>query len=207
MANIRKIAWKVDEKGCWVCTSHSLKGGGYPAIQKDHVRKRISHVMYEKHYGTIPKGLIICHHCDNPSCINPEHLFVGTHMDNAIDKMNKGRQSRLKGENAPRVKLTDSIIIEIRNSKVTSAELMKKYNISHSQIVRIRNGDAWGHIGGNILTKGENRKGINAKLTEEQVREIRLIENMSQSKIAELYGIKQTTVSEIKLRKKWKHVI
>lgn len=80
--------------GCWIWmgaawTSPSgLRGKMYSA----HQRQRIaSHVSYELHTGPIPAGLIICHKCDTPICVNPNHLYAGTHQDNSDDKMRRGR--------------------------------------------------------------------------------------------------------------------
>ena len=65
---------------------------GYGQISindKTHLAHRVA---FEQAHGPIPKGLVICHRCDNPSCCNPEHLFLGTHADNVADKVSKGRQ-------------------------------------------------------------------------------------------------------------------
>lgn len=83
------------ENTCW---SFSTKGDkdGYPQVIgskhcKEHSLTRAHQVSYFIYHGEISEGMLVCHHCDNPSCVNPDHLFLGTHQDNVDDMMNKGR--------------------------------------------------------------------------------------------------------------------
>lgn len=88
---------------------------GYGVYYTKKNRKKLAHrVAYEENYGPIPSGLCVCHKCDNPPCINPRHLFLGTQADNIKDKVNKNRQSRVFGELHGRAKLTNDQIKEIR---------------------------------------------------------------------------------------------
>ncbi len=100
--------------------------------------------------GDIPEGICVLHKCDNPKCINPEHLFLGTRIDNNIDKFKKGRQSRLKGVENGKEKLNEKDIFEIReitkNKKYNVSELSRKYNVSRFCINSIIHRKSWKHI-------------------------------------------------------------
>lgn len=89
-----KVDKTSDPNGCWVWTAYK-DPNGYGRFYHGKLCHRIS---YEINVGPIDKGLCICHHCDNPGCVNPDHLFVGTHQDNMDDKKRKGRQAILNAE-------------------------------------------------------------------------------------------------------------
>jgi hypothetical protein len=94
-------------------------------------------VSYELHKGPIPDGQLIMHTCDNPSCVNPEHLVAGSAQDNSWDMARKGRGNT--------VKLTASDVIAIRKAEGTHASLARDYNVSPETIGYIRRGLTWRH--------------------------------------------------------------
>src|ERR1019366_3384667 len=101
--------------GCWLWTA-SVDSGGYGVFDTGRRSHRYS---WELHHGPIPPsdGLIVtcvCHHCDNPRCVRPDHLFLGTQGDNMRDMAEKGRGARHAGESNPRAKLTAAIVRSIR---------------------------------------------------------------------------------------------
>lgn len=108
-------------------------------------------VSYELHNGTIPDGLFVCHKCDNPACVNPKHLFLGTPDDNMKDKVKKGRHKwnppTFHGEKHPMAKLTQAQVDEIRGLFATNTykkvELAKRFNISNTHVGYILSGKAW----------------------------------------------------------------
>lgn len=150
----KNIEWKIDEKGCWICTSHSIKSNGYPMKQINKKKYLISHLVYIDNFGEIPSGMVICHKCDNPACINPEHLFLGTQLDNINDRCKKGRSShgekhglKIRGDKNYRSKLTEKEVVEIlRNTSLNQTELSIKYNTTVKHINGIINGRSWKHV-------------------------------------------------------------
>lgn len=87
MAKVEKRA----DTGCWVWTGTMQNSKGYGSIYYDRKNERVHRVSYKLFIGPIPDGLFVLHRCDNPPCINPEHLFLGTPMDNTRDCLSKGR--------------------------------------------------------------------------------------------------------------------
>ena len=77
-------------KDCWNWTG-GCQHNGYGSVYHDGRIKRTHRLSYELHYGNIPRGINVCHKCDNPSCVRPDHLFLGTQKDNVTDMINKGR--------------------------------------------------------------------------------------------------------------------
>lgn len=92
------------------------------------------------------KGQVVQHTCDNPSCVNPEHLKIGTHKDNSQDMVNKNRQ--IKGAGSHLSKLLDEHVLDIRflHGKYSSREVAKMYNISKTNVLDIWNRKIWKHL-------------------------------------------------------------
>lgn len=132
--------------GCWLWTG-SITGRGYGSI-KDKYKTRSAHkASYEIHNGEVPKGMFVCHTCDTPSCVNPQHLFLGTPADNMLDKVKKGRQSKLRGESHPSNKLSVDDVLFIRSSSLRNVELTKMFNVHNATISEIRNRKSWVWLG------------------------------------------------------------
>ena len=88
----------VKTQNCWNWIGETRFGGYGYLYLGNHKYIRVHRFSYKLHKGKIPTGLLVCHSCDNRICVNPDHLWLGTHKDNAIDKMKKGRQVIPKGE-------------------------------------------------------------------------------------------------------------
>lgn len=112
-------------------------------------RKILAHRhAYEQRHGPIPPGLDVLHRCDNTLCVNPDHLFLGTHADNMADMVSKGRHWRVppaprRGEANPRSKLTDEQVSDIRRARAagaTTVSLAAAYGVHTSHISRLARG-------------------------------------------------------------------
>jgi len=129
--------------GCWEWKGATLRGG-YGNMGVNGKTKQTHRLSYELFVGKIPKGLLVCHKCDNPLCCNPEHLFLGTHKTNAEDRVNKNRSS--VGEDFPKSKLKEKEVLEIRRylrNGITHRTLAKMFRVGKTCISYIAEGKTW----------------------------------------------------------------
>ena len=107
-------------------------------------RKLAHRVLYAQVHGPIPAGLVIRHTCDQPACVNIDHLVLGTHADNVQDKCLRGRQAR--GAQANHSSLTEDSVRTIRASHESQTKLAKQFNVTQSMISRIKSNQFWKHV-------------------------------------------------------------
>ncbi len=138
---------KVDKSGdCWLWTG-AIDSCGYGRFMLGGTNCHANRVCWELVNSKIPDGLCVCHHCDNPPCVNPDHLFLGTRQDNSTDMVQKGRSSsHACGTNNPKVKIDERIATLIFLSKSPVKTLAREYDLSLSTIYRIKNKQYWRHI-------------------------------------------------------------
>ncbi len=119
---------------------------GYGTITINYKPYRVTHISWEIHNKLpIPEGKRVCHSCDNPPCINPKHLFIGTNSENMQDASRKHRIAH--GVRCHSAKLTDEIVREIRTAThLTRRELAKKYGVSEANISQVRLRRTWAHV-------------------------------------------------------------
>lgn len=149
---------KVDKTdNCWNWTAYKDRDG-YGIFGIRNIGQFKAHrfsVMLTGQY--LPKDKIVLHHCDNPSCVNPTHLSVGTVADNNLDKLNKGRQAKQKGETNPMAKLTEQQVKDIRSRCIIGSrvgykngsnlkELASEYKVCVETIRLIAKNKIWSHI-------------------------------------------------------------
>lgn len=128
---------------CWLWTAGKTSDGyGSFKIGKRSVRSH--RFSFELVNGPIPKGMLICHRCDVPSCIRPEHLFIGSNAENHQDRNKKGRQAR--GSKSGRAILTEADVLLIRGSTETQKVLAVRYGVDPSTIGYARRGKNWSHL-------------------------------------------------------------
>lgn len=133
--------------GCWLWLGgiHEF-GYGVIGLGRRHEGTRKAHrVAWELYRGSIPDGLAICHKCDVPSCVNPDHLFLGTLKDNSQDCARKGRNfiPDNRGERAKWAKLTLDAARDIKQRRMSSRKYAVIYGCSKSAVERIWEGRNW----------------------------------------------------------------
>lgn len=134
---------------CWTWISVIKKKKGYGVLYRLRKELLAHRISYEIFNGEIPTGLLICHKCDNRSCVNPDHLFAGTQKDNIQDSLSKGRMLGPRGTKNGANKLTESQIIEIRTMRTSGATLVAiagKFGISFQHVGAICSGFKWSHL-------------------------------------------------------------
>ena len=147
-----------DVNGCWPWLAHRTTDG-YGRIAVGGVRSEtrprmaLAHrVAWEFCYGEIPAGLCVLHHCDNPPCCRPDHLWLGTDQDNSDDKMLKGRASHtpsVRGEDQHMAKLTRDDVLQIRQrieAGEVQAAIAHSYSVSAATICLINKRRNWGWL-------------------------------------------------------------
>ena len=210
------------ENACWEWqASKNQKGYGQMTIG---IRPFAAHrISYTIHYGQIPKELFVCHHCDNRTCVNPKHLFLGTPKDNTQDMVRKGRACI--GERNASTKLTTADVLEIRQlastGHVSQKEISDRFGISRGAVGGICKGLRWKYAGGDRIKRfqrvyksadaGSNlkQKAAKNKITAEQALEIRRLRNemkLPAKEVAQIVGTTVGIVVDVSLGNSWKEV-
>jgi len=140
---------RITTSGCWEWTGR-LDKDGYGKIRFEGQDVSVSRVMWIVCNGPIPKGKQVCHTCDNPPCFNPEHLFLGTCLDNALDSVRKGRKVGVNaGESNGQSKLTEAQVLWIRGEYAKGTpqkQIADKTSMSKVAIHQIVKVKTWKHL-------------------------------------------------------------
>lgn len=142
---------------CWEWTGWRLPGGYGTLGSPGRGTQLVHRLVWEAMYGTVPANLFVCHHCDNPACVRPSHLFLGTALDNNRDMFAKGRggmqrhpERAPRGEHNAAAKLTTAQVREIRArytaGGMTHKMLAHEYGVSASLVTQIVLRQAWRHV-------------------------------------------------------------
>jgi hypothetical protein len=136
--------YEIKDSGCWIWTGGTRpngKGVLYPKHWNENKKAIGAHrFSYIIHHGIIEDGIYVCHKCDTPLCVNPEHLFLGSHQDNMKDMTEKNRSYKGRGEKKHCSKLTNKQANEIRENPLSQSKLAKIYGVSQTTIGRIKRG-------------------------------------------------------------------
>jgi hypothetical protein len=140
---------KKQPSGCWEWQKARRDGDGHGFIK---IRKKMCYahrIAWEIYRGPIPDGMQVCHRCDNPPCINPDHLFLGTQRDNNYDCIAKGRARSIPPPPRPgalqanATKLTPEMVRTILETPCSTSEIARRLGIGRVVASRIRNGKHW----------------------------------------------------------------
>lgn len=149
---------------CWEWTGRR-SGSGYGTVvvfKKQQVAHRVAWGLAN---GPIPDGMLVCHRCDNPVCVRPDHLFLGTHLDNMRDMWAKGRARPgiKRGTEQSQAKLTDERVCEIRQKHKAGLgsyrSLAREYGVGETAIARIVRNERWRHVGADSPDLDFSREG------------------------------------------------
>lgn len=147
LKHVERFIQKVTKTdGCWLWNANKDEHG-YGLVWIQNRRYFAHRVSYQIHTAVEPGDLHVLHRCDNPSCVNPDHLFLGTQRDNVLDCAAKGRTSR--GEKRYSAKLTDETarrVIELRKSGVLIEAVAKMFGVSPATVSKVANRKIWKHV-------------------------------------------------------------
>lgn len=139
--------------GCWLWTG-AITGSGYGIVYPPGGgMMQATHVFHAHFKAPVPKGMVVCHRCDTPACVNPEHLFAGTRSENTRDMVRKGRANqkgrpkpRLRGLQHFRAKLSDDAVVAIWRDRRPYPAIAAEYGVVHSVVCNIKNSQRHTHI-------------------------------------------------------------
>lgn len=136
---------------CWFWTGYCRNG--YGSLWHGSRYYSVHRVAWTLANGTIPTGLFVCHRCDQKLCVRPDHLFIGTALDNNRDRQRKHRSADVRGERHPRRKLTNTEVLQIRQlgspgrlNGLNHYALARQFGVSRSLIGLILNKQNWTHV-------------------------------------------------------------
>jgi len=200
------------KSGCQVWQGWA-NASGYGCMVIKRVTYTVHRLAYAVWRGPVPEGKCVLHRCDNRRCVNPDHLFLGSHKDNNRDRARKGRSAT--GERNGRSKLKAEHVREIRRlhakHDLSLCALARRYGVHSSTIALVLDGETWKDGKKRSRVRGR-RKGTRhhaAKLTEDNVRAVRIAGmcGESHSSIARRFGISRVNASRIFRGEIWKSVI
>lgn len=142
-SRINKNVTLDSETGCWMW-ARGKDRYGYGYIKCPGIRLRAHRYAYEAFVGPIPDGMFVCHRCDVRACVNPEHLFIGTHRDNMADCATKGRN--VHGERHPGAKLSQGAVAKIfalRAQGASQSKIAARFGVSQQLVSRVLMRQCW----------------------------------------------------------------
>jgi hypothetical protein len=131
---------------CWNWTACKDSGGYGLVTANGRSNQKVHRVVYGLAVSDIPEGMMVLHRCDNRSCCNPFHLFLGTAQDNVSDMHMKGRANQVSGEMAGSARLTSAEVLAIRDDDRTQEQIAADYGIAQTTVSAIKKRKNWRHV-------------------------------------------------------------
>ena len=146
-----RIAAKIEFTDfCWIWKAgrmHRPDGTtAYGRVKHGYLWRAAHRMVWELANGRIPAGMCVLHRCDNPPCVNPDHLFLGTMQDNSDDMVQKGRHHDTEGTKNGNCKLSESDVINIRILDIPINKIASLYGIYKTTVSKIKRKVTWGHL-------------------------------------------------------------
>lgn len=189
---IDKYAIPEPNTGCWLWIG-GLDRTGYAKVSASYRTERASRVSWELVNGPISDGLFVCHRCDNRACVNPAHLFLGTHQDNMADMVRKGRSPRGVRNSGAKLRESDVVTIhDMLRDGASTSDVAQRFGICQESANKIARGVTWSHV-------GQAPKSRRHMIGADAVNEIRRRVDAGEAKtaIAKSFGVNRKTVFNI----------
>lgn len=208
---------KTHASGCWVWTANKNNKGYGLFRPGGSAPKCLAHrLSYEESHGPIPVGKIILHSCDNPSCVNPDHLRAGSYKENVADMDRHGRRvsNPRRGQDNPNSLVDEKTVLLIRRAYVSGisiGEMQKQFSMSRGSIHEYVGGRSWQHLLAQypsideLKAEARRRTMSNSRLTRTEVDCIRsrLSKGETGVSLAIEFGVTPATISDIKTGRTW----
>lgn len=205
--------FNVDKSGdCWEWKAGKDRDGyGVFSGEVGGIKYRLAHrFSWALATGEVlPSSTMILHSCDNPSCVNPDHLRGGTAQDNSDDMVKRARHRKGENHSRPSTKFTEEMVRAICADSRPYEEIAKFHGCHKQTVMDMKRRRTWTFLKDVLVVRnargsvGENRS---KNLTEQDIRDIRAADEIN-AKLAIKYGVSQATICDIKKRRSWKHVI
>ena len=141
--------------GCWLWLGavHGRMGYGSVTVSNPRRTEQAHRLAWREYFGEIPRGMLVCHRCDVPTCVNPSHLFLGTPSENSMDCARKNRNVAqckrhlmARGARHGRARLTQHQVLLIRSDSRSNAQIASEFGVSYQTVGRIKSGELWSHV-------------------------------------------------------------
>ncbi|MGH7687805.1 MAG: HNH endonuclease [Candidatus Dormibacteria bacterium] len=211
-AATRLAAYTEQRGSCVVYTRGKPSRSGHRLIAHRGKDRGVHRVAWELANGPIPVGMCVLHHCDVPSCVNVDHLFLGTLADNNHDRDRKGRQVAAKGSKHVRAKLTEWEVQQIRERHGAGEAILalsREFSVSQRAVQLAVRGETWQHVRTPaLMPTAELVEKYRPKLAEDDIRAIRaaVASGATITATAKRFGVARTAIANIVHRRSWKSV-